>query len=210
MKRKLLRIFLILHFAFFIFNSSQAQFAFIPDTNFRNFLMNNGFAGCMKGDSLDTTFTAVVNATSIICNNQNIQNLSGIEYFDNLQQLNIIYNQVLYFPRLPESLLWFYCGDNNLSTLPALPSALTVLNFEHNNLINLPPLPPTLISLNCSQNQLSSIYSYPPYLIELICDQNAINYLAPLPSSMRYFYCSENQLTSLPFPLPDSLFNTDC
>ena len=56
--------------------------------------MNNGYAGCMSGNMMDTTCSAVVNATSVNCSAQSIADLSGIEYFDNLNILNCSNNPI--------------------------------------------------------------------------------------------------------------------
>src|SRR6188472_2469263 len=104
MKTGLLRLFLILNFSFLFFNSSRAQFAFIPDTNFRNFLMNNGYSACMNGDYLDTTCSAVVSATLIDCTYKNIYDLTGIEYFDSLQSLICRSNHLVSLTQFPPNL----------------------------------------------------------------------------------------------------------
>src|SRR5436190_15242102 len=126
MKTGLFRLFLIFNFSFLIFNSSSAQFAFIPDTNFRNFLMNNGFASCMAGDSLDTTCTNVISATLINCSYQGITNLEGIQYFDNLDTLECLasMNGLTNLPSLPGHLISLRVSGGQLPMLPSLPDSL--------------------------------------------------------------------------------------
>lgn len=72
----------------FAFSFSNAQWVNIPDANFRTWLSANGYASCMSGTMMDTTCSAVVNATSVDCNTLSIYDLTGIQYFDNLQFLN--------------------------------------------------------------------------------------------------------------------------
>ncbi|MBL0050103.1 MAG: hypothetical protein IPP29_00590 [Bacteroidetes bacterium] len=85
MKKHLL--FLLISFVFLYSNKTQAQYVTIPDPNFVTWLNANGYAGCMNGNMMDTTCGAVVNATSVDCSYQNISDLTGIEYFDNLDSL---------------------------------------------------------------------------------------------------------------------------
>ena len=47
-------------------------------------------------------------------------------------------------PELPNSLLYLYCYNNNLSSLPELPNSLTELMCFNNNLSSLPELPNSL------------------------------------------------------------------
>ena len=64
-------------------HKSQAQYVTIPDPNFVTWLNANGYSSCMNGNMMDTTCGAMLNATSVYCNNNGISDLSGIQYFDN-------------------------------------------------------------------------------------------------------------------------------
>ncbi|MBL0054328.1 MAG: hypothetical protein IPP29_24040 [Bacteroidetes bacterium] len=89
-------------------HKSQAQYVTIPDTNFVTWLNANGYASCMNGNMIDTTCGAVVNATSVDCNGAGtpkIMDLTGIQFFDNLQDLDCSeYYQALP-PNLPNALI---------------------------------------------------------------------------------------------------------
>ena len=85
---------------------TNGQFVAIPDANFRTWLNNNGYASCMSGNNLDTTCSVVVNATKVNCSNQNISNLTGIQYFDNLDTLLCMNNNLTSFPGFHASLLY--------------------------------------------------------------------------------------------------------
>jgi uncharacterized repeat protein (TIGR01451 family) len=218
MKTNLLRLFLIFYFSFFIFNSSSAQYVLIPDTNFRNFLMSNGFAGCMQGNTLDTTCLQVINATKINCSQSNIYDIEGIQYFDNLDTLicdrdsililpplpsgltyfSVEINRITALPQFPPTLIYLNCNVNQLTSLPALPPGLKNLNCNFNNLVSLPTLPSTLNYLTVAANSLTSIPSLPPLLSTLSCSENQLTSIPALPSSLRLLHCFTNPLSSLP------------
>ncbi len=201
--------FLVLSIFLLLFSFSRAQFAFIPDTNFRNFLVNNGFAACMQGDSLDTTCTAVVTSTNVNCGNKNIYDVQGIQYFDNLQIFSCFANYLTMLPTLPNSIQSLFCGQNQLTVLPTLPIGLTFLDCSQNQLLSLPSLPLPLVTLHCFNNQLSSISSLPPGLEYLWCGGNVLTSLPPLPSTLIELNCNTNQITSWP-SLPVSLQKFYC
>ncbi|MBK8847989.1 MAG: leucine-rich repeat domain-containing protein [Bacteroidetes bacterium] len=188
---------------------TQAQYVTIPDTNFVVWLNNNGYAGCMNGNMMDTTCGAVVNATNVIFSNKNISDLTGIQYFDNLTYLYCSYNQLTSLPNLPNSLTYLDCFFNQLTSLPTLPSSLTYLYCSHNQLTNLPTLPNSLTFLDCYDNQLTSLPTLPNSLTYLYCDNNQLTSLPTLPNSLTNLGCSNNQLTSLP-TLPNSLTDLHC
>src|SRR5580704_10770746 len=64
----------------FFANMLKAQYVTIPDTAFVSWLNNNGFAGCMSGNQLDTTCNAVLSDTMMLCYDVPIQDLTGIQY----------------------------------------------------------------------------------------------------------------------------------
>ena len=85
MKKNLLKT-LVLITILFCTTETHAQVT-IPDPNFVTWLNNYGFASCMNGNMMDTTCSAVVNANYLYCANENISDLTGIQYFDNLIHL---------------------------------------------------------------------------------------------------------------------------
>lgn len=208
--------------------NAKAQYVTIPDTNFVNWLNTHGYAGCMVGDQMDTTCNKVVNDTIINCINKNINDLTGISYFDNLKYLDCYANQLTNLPNLPYSLKKLDCSSNNLSYLPNLPSSLIELlcgsnkldslpplpNLEYlqcyfNYLTNLPNLPASITWLDCHGNQLSALPNLPNSLTYLQCGYNSLFILPILPLGLEILACEDNQLTSLP-PLPSTLTSLKC
>lgn len=160
--------------------------AFIPDTNLRAFLYSN-YSNCMDPltDSLLIDVAAQVSGT-VDCNNSNISDLTGIEYFTNIQNLN--------------------CRTNNLSGLPDLSniSNLRGLSCYQNQITELPDLSKNtqLENLICSSNQLLEL----PALsnnIELEVLSFHSNQISEFPDltnnvNLKEINCSFNQIEALP------------
>ncbi len=197
---RLVSSFLILHFTFLI---SSAQWVSIPDTNFGTWLNTNGYSACMQGNNttgwqMDTSCPAVVGATLIDCDNSNITDLTGIQYFNNLTVFACSYNQLTWLPVLPESLDWLRCSYNQLTSLPSLPGSLTGLNCYSNLLTSLPALPGSLTWLSCGVNQLNSIPELPDLLSDFHCENNPNLYCLPILKIIEYFSFDSTVITCLP------------
>ncbi len=202
------KILLSLVFCFALM-SARAQYVTIPDTNFVNWLNAHVYAGCMNGNQMDTTCNAVVNATYLDCGNSNIHDLTGISYFDNLNELICASNQLSFLPTLPPKLRFFRGWSNQLTSLPSLPDSIYYFDCTWNQLTTLPFLPATLAYLNCGDNLLSMIPTLPGSIISLSCCHNQLSSLPVLPNSLKEIECCYNQLTTLPI-LPDSLNSINC
>ncbi len=187
----------------------NAQWVTIPDANFVNWLNANGYAGCMNGNLMDTTCNSIVTAITIGCNNSNIANLDGVQYFDNLQSLYCQFNQLSSLPSLPQSLNTLYCHNNSITILPSLPNNLTSLSCSTNQLLFLPALPNSLITLSCGENPLGNLPTLPNSLSYLYCGSNQLSLLPVLPSTLTGLSCEGNYLTYLP-TLPTSLTSLLC
>jgi uncharacterized repeat protein (TIGR01451 family) len=187
---------------------AKAQWVTIPDANFVYFLTQN-FPSCMNGNLMDTTCTQVVGITSITINDQFLVDLTGIQYFDNLLNLDCYNNLLTSLPPLPQSLLYLDCTNNQLTNLPMLPNSLKHLDCFDNQLNALPSLPGSLTHLQCSFNQIAQLPTLPNELEFLSCRNNQLINLPTLNDSLKTLFCSINQLSSLP-SLPNSLLSLDC
>jgi len=195
----------ILIFAFSLTTYSNAQWVTIPDAGFVNILTNN-FPTCMNGNQMDTTCPGIVSATQLYFGGGNlVSDLTGLEYFDSLQDLDISYNLITTINYLPPGLLALNCNNNPLIQLPNLPSSLNILHTRNCGLNSLPPLPSTLMELYCDENNLTSLPALPPSLVLLNCTDNQITQLPTLPINLTMLFCAENFLTSLPV-IPSSLY----
>jgi uncharacterized repeat protein (TIGR01451 family) len=203
--KKLTLLFLVL---FLKFAPAKAQWVTIPDANFVTKL-TQFFPSCMNGNQMDTTCAGIVSEDSLNVSFSGITDLSGIEYFVNLQILNCNLNQLTSLPVLPSSLEKLSCGNNLLTSLPALPNSLIDLDCIGNSLSNLPVLPNSLNNLICENNQLTSLPVLPSSLEKLFCGVNQLTSLPALPNSLTILDFNLNQITSLP-ALPNSLTGLYC
>jgi len=214
----------IIVFLIVIVGPAKSQFVEIPDPNFRTWLINNGFSACMNGTQMDTSCSAITTTTWLAIENADIDDLSGIRYFDALSYLSCKQNNLTTLPELPAGLQALQCRSNNLTTIaelpaglqnfdcllnqitsiPTLPPQLTVLSCSGNLLTSLPPLPSTLIDLFCMNNQLTEVPALPPSLERLYLWQNSMTELPPLPASLRILSLDDNNLNVLP-GLPEGL-----
>lgn len=190
-------------------NILKAQpFVNIPDANFVNFLTQN-YPSCMTGNSLNITCSSVLATTSLNVSFQNISNLSGVEYFSNLQLLNGVFNPLSSIPQLPPNLIELEVNNCLLSSLPALPSSLEKLICNNNPLIGLPNLAPNLKVLNCSFSSVTNIPALPSLLEVLRCENSNLSQLPALPISLQFLSCGGNSITALP-ALPNTLLELYC
>jgi hypothetical protein len=206
--KKLHTIFVFISFLV-LAQKTKAQWVNIPDSNFRNYLVNSaGLASAVSGNMLDTTDATLISMTSFNCLHTNIHDLTGIQYFDNINTLDCSFNKITYIPALPHSLIFFTCDSNLLTTLPVLPSTLGVLSCNNNQLTSLPTLPASLTDLYCSVNHLTSLPNV-SYLSSLGCSNNLLDSLPTLSTSLSFIQCQNNHLTKLP-TLPSSLTELIC
>ena len=231
MKNKTRRILLTVIFSFVLIGA-KAQFVTIPDANFVTWLTNNGFGGCMSGNQMDTTCTAILNASKIYVEYAGIFDLEGIRFFKSLDTLDCSGNYLDSLPKLPDSLLFLRCDHNSLDNLPSLPGTLKFLECGEQPITHIDSLPPgleyfgcarinfnpnvllppltSLKFLDCTQNNIDSLPSLPPSLEVLYCSFNQnLNQLPALPSTMKYLSCVGNGMTNLPV-LPQSLQKLYC
>ncbi len=115
MKKKII-FFIVVH-SVCVYTNVLAQFVNIPDANFRTWLNNNGYASCMSGNLMDTTCALIVNATKVNCQSSNIANITGIQYFDNLDTLICGLNNITFLPPIHASLLYLDSRSNNSNVI---------------------------------------------------------------------------------------------
>lgn len=212
------------------FVGASGTMVYIPDSNFRYFL-NYTYSSCMVGDSLSISCANVQTGT-LDCAYWDIEDLTGVEHFTNIDDLwcehnkltsvpdissmsNLITfdcsaNQLTALPTLPSTstLTHIYCADNQLTTLPNLSglTGLTYIDAENNKLSSLPDLSglSNLNKLYIGFNELPSIPNLPSNLYTLSCINNKLTSLGTLPTGLVNLYAYNNMLTSLP-TLPTGL-----
>jgi len=167
----------------------------IPDTNFRNELKKL-FYNAFENELLDVNNEEVVNCETLSLYNLNIKDLTGIEYFLNLEYLDCSYNRLTSLSNLPDTLKELYCYNNSLTTLPNLPKTLEYLDCSYNRLTSLSNLPSTLKKLYCYNNQLTTLPTLPDTLEYLDCHYNNLTALPNLPDTLKGLYCHYNRFTN--------------
>lgn len=215
----------ILFCLFLSFNLSfKAQtYVTIPDANFVIELQST-YPNCMNGNQMNIECTEIINETILSMSNAFIADLTGIEYFINLQELYCASNYLTELTNLPNNLRLLNCSTNNLTEFPELTNSMLVLNIGNNQISNLPTLPNNLIEFACYDNNLTSLPVLPNSLSRLISHNNHIscfrnfhelvelsiynnpftclpNYISAMDPSLILTYplCEENNLTSNPF-----------
>lgn len=176
------KILLILILASYWF--SNAQIVNIPDTNFKNALLNHNPVIDTNSDG-EIQVSEAENTVTLGLGNKNISSLIGIEDFINLTYL--------------------YCNNNNLNTINLSNNvALINLNCINNNLstLNLNNNI-ALTELNCSNNQIESLNLVDNISLDIInCNNNVLTTLLVNTNinnntSFTWLECAFNQLTNL-------------
>jgi uncharacterized repeat protein (TIGR01451 family) len=207
----LFRLFIAVCFSITIFTSAKAQYVAIPDSNFGNWLHNNGFSSCLTGGAaigynLDTNCSVSLSHTSVNLSNAGIRDISGIEYFTYLYNIDCSHNFLTFISKLPPLTGALYCNSNNLTSLPSLPQTIAYINCANNQLTSLPALPTGLVSLVCDTNRLTTLPSLSSGLTILSCDSNRLTNLPALPPAISDISVRHNSsLQCLPHIYPRRL-----
>ncbi len=184
------KLFLLLIFVFTIINV-KAQFTTIPDPNFESAL--NAYDNIPGDGQVPTDNISGVTDLNLLLSN--ISDLTGIEAFTSLQNLNCVGNQLTSLDVSDNTnLITLNCSANN---------NLTNLNLGVNT---------NLIILNCGNADLSSLdVSTTPNLQTLICSGNRLTDLnVNSNTALTYLSVSLNNLTSLNVSNNNSLATLVC
>ncbi len=203
-----------------------------PDEIFRTYVDNN-FDTTDDGFLTDEEIAAV---TQIDVSYMGISDLTGVEFFSALEQLDCFANSLttldLSSCTALESLYCYYnaltdldvsnnahlkilnCQTNNLDTLDVSNNTeLTVLNCSNNQLTNLDVTKNAVLTeLSCNGNQLTNLdLSQNRELTELNCIRNQLTNLdLSQNTALITLYCNNNQLTSLDISNCTMLDLLDC
>jgi Leucine-rich repeat (LRR) protein len=151
--KKLLLVLLALPFIGF------GQNVNIPDANFKAYLVGEPSINT-NGDTEIQVSEATVFNGAINCSNKEISNLTGIEAFTALTQLECYDNQLTSLDVSANTALTsFNCYNNQLTSLDvSANTSLTILYCNSNQLTRLDVSANTALTvLGCSTNQLSSL-----------------------------------------------------
>lgn len=151
----------------------------IPDENMKQILVENLEINTNEDDEIQIS-EAVAYTGAIDLLNMGIQDLTGIEAFVNITELDCSENQLTSLDVSANTeLKKLYCYDNQLESL----------NLSQNTLLEL---------LSCENNQLTSLdLTYNPSLKQLHCAENLITFFQGLGTNLVELICQDNKLTSL-------------
>ena len=174
---------------------------YVPDDNFEAYLETNAMGNGTPNDDYVTTAN-ISSVLTLDVSGKSIANLTGIEDFTALTELNCASNQLTSLNVTSNSALsFFYCNDNQLTSLDiSSNTALNEINCASNQLTSLDVNSNTaLIGLNCASNQLTSLdISSNTALYGLYCYSNQLTSLnVTSNSALTLLHCDSNQLTSL-------------
>jgi len=191
--------FILISFCFIYYNS-LCQNTFVPDANFEQALIDEGYdSGPLDGNVLTSNISGILN---LDIKNRGITNLTGIEDFSALKNLDCSGNLLINIDVRPLSnlqILW--CFENQITNLNVDQNiSLTALRCENNKLTSLNLSKNiNLIDLACEQNKITTIdVSNSVSLNRFQCGNNLLNTLDVSTNvNLSYLSCEQNQLTSL-------------
>jgi hypothetical protein len=178
----------------FTSNLINSQTVNIPDANFKAELINNNSINTNSDTEIQIS-EALAYSGTIDVSSKGISDLTGIEAFTQISELNCSFNQLSSLDISNNTNLTFLdCGYNsNISTL-------NVLNNT------------SLTYLHCGQNSISTLdLSNNISLETLFCFNNELTNLdVSLNTSLLILYCGGNQLTNLNITNNLSLIDLEC
>jgi hypothetical protein len=170
----------LLFLSVFLFASLFGQNVYIPDANFKAYLVGNSAINTNSDTEIQLSEASTFTGT-IACNGQNIYDLTGIEAFTALTLLNCQVNQLTSLDISNNiALEVLYCALNQLTSLDlASNTSLTLLDCYGNQLTSLDVSNNTSLGLmGCGSNQLSSLdVSNNTVLAALVCENNQLECL---------------------------------
>jgi Leucine-rich repeat (LRR) protein len=175
-------------------------FTLIPDSNFEKKLVTLGID--IDGYNGKVLTSSIIEVTTLNLNNGGISNLTGIQDFKKLTNLDCSNNPLTVLDITKNNLLkTLDCHSSTLTNLDVTQAtSLTTLNCENNSIKTLDLTKSiALTSLSCSNNQLSDItLTNNPLLNYLDCSKNMITTLNVINNSeLQTLNCSNNLLTSI-------------
>jgi hypothetical protein len=208
------RLATFLVFGFLFQSISFSQVVNIPDEAFKTYLISNFEINTFPDDEIQVS-EALNYTDSIICVGLEIEDLTGIEAFENITFLSCVNNSLTSLDvshnLALESLI---CAMNGITTLdvsnnPALKNLrcsynpLQTIDVSHN---------PNLEYLYCENNQLAALdVTHNPELLELSLYTNSVITLDLTQNpQLRYLDCNSNHLNQLSFAENNSLEDIRC
>ena len=181
-------------FASFHLYITNPNIVFIPDANFKAKLIALGVDTNADGNIQQSEATGVF---SLDVTNSNIADLTGIQYFSNLNSLDCSNNQLTSLNVSNFIFNTFKCTGNALTSLIANNTRAFQFYCDSNNLTTLDLSTAIINQLYCNNNQLSNlIMTNSSISFELHCDNNQLTSI-PATSGIQNLWCGNNLFSSL-------------
>lgn len=192
---------------------SFCQNTYIPDNNFEQVLIDLGY----DSGSLDNFIPTnnITGITELDLNNKNIEDLTGIEDFKNLQVLDCSRNSISRFNvSLNTQLRELYCHGNQLSSIEVTQNPKLEVLWCYTNALQRLDISknPNMISLILWENNISDIdITNNKEIVVFGCENNNISTLNLSNNpKLRRFQCRGNLLTELDLINNPDLRYLDC
>jgi len=186
----------------------------IPDTNFKAYLVGNTAINT-NGDTEIQCSEASAFSGGIYCSSLSITDLTGIEAFTSIGELQCRYNSLTTLNVSANTLITdLICDFNSLTALDI--SANTILEdlwVKNNNLTTLNTTQNTLLKyLTCSQNSITSLdLSSNTALTTLVCSTNSLSSLDVSTNTLLHtLFCFGNSISALDISTNTILSRLSC
>ncbi|CAA0190601.1 InlB B-repeat-containing protein [Tenacibaculum maritimum] len=193
---------------------------YIPDPNFKAYLIKNPFINTNNDDEIQVTEATKYSEYIYIPNREQseskkIKDLTGIEAFINLTELNCNYNLISQLNLSKNTKLKrVHCSNNKLTSLNIGSNlVLEELYVDNNQITNLDTSNAlNLIKLAVNSNQISTIdLSKNLNLKDFSCSNNQLTELSTIHNkNLEWLLCKNNQLTNLDLSGMRNLIVADC
>ncbi|WP_406745805.1 InlB B-repeat-containing protein [Tenacibaculum maritimum] len=193
---------------------------YIPDPNFKAYLIKNPFININNDDEIQVTEATKYSEYIYIPNREQseskkIKDLTGIEAFLNLTELNCNYNLISQLNLSKNTKLKrVHCSNNKLTSLNIGSNlVLEELYVDNNQITNLDTSNAlNLIKLAVNSNQISTIdLSKNLKLKDFSCSNNQLTELSTIHNkNLEWLLCKNNQLTNLDLSGMRNLIVADC
>ncbi|CAA0189550.1 T9SS type A sorting domain-containing protein [Tenacibaculum maritimum] len=193
---------------------------YIPDPNFKAYLIKNPFINTNNDDEIQVTEATKYSEYIYIPNREQseskkIKDLTGIEAFINLTELNCNYNLISQLNLSKNTKLKrVHCSNNKLTSLNiGFNLVLEELYVDNNQITNLDTSNAlNLIKLAVNSNQISTIdLSKNLKLKDFSCSNNQLTELSTIHNkNLEWLLCKNNQLTNLDLSGMRNLIVADC
>ncbi|CAA0246504.1 InlB B-repeat-containing protein [Tenacibaculum maritimum] len=193
---------------------------YIPDPNFKTYLIKNPFINTNNDDEIQVTEATKYSEYIYIPNREQseskkIKDLTGIEAFINLTELNCNYNLISQLNLSKNTKLKrVHCSNNKLTSLNiGFNLVLEELYVDNNQITNLDTSNAlNLIKLAVNSNQISTIdLSKNLKLKDFSCSNNQLTELSTIHNkNLEWLLCKNNQLTNLDLSGMRNLIVADC